>query len=405
MSVEENDTLKPEPAEDAVVESPVTELKSNATVDSNDMVDVVIVGGGIAGLSTAWYMQEKAPELSYTLLEASERWGGKIETQHVGVEQDNGQASENGAYFVVEGGPDSFITQKPWGLQLARELGMDDELLPTNDEMRKVYVLNKGKPTPLPDGVLLIVPTKFTPFALSTLISPAGKMRMGMDLVIPAKTDDEDETLAQFIQRRLGDEALDKIAEPLMSGIYNADAEQQSVMATFPRFRDIEKKHGSLIRGMLASRKNAPPKPAPASSANGGASKPRTSVFMSLKEGMAEMVTTLSGRLTGDCRLNTSVQSMAPCDGGYTLVLADGSTVQARNVVMAVPAFIAAKLLADCAPGAVDVLNQIRYVSTGTVSFAFKRSEIDLPYNGFGLVIPRSEGRNINAITITFDQV
>ena len=160
---------------------------------------------------------------------------------------------------MVEGGPDSFITQKPWGLQLARELGMDDDLLPTNDKMRKVYVLNKGKPTPLPDGVLLIVPTKFTPFAMSTLISPAGKMRMGMDLFIPAKTDDEDETLAQFIQRRLGDEALDKIAEPLMSGIYNADAEQQSVMATFPRFRDIEKKHGSLIRGMLASRKTRRP--------------------------------------------------------------------------------------------------------------------------------------------------
>ena len=122
---------------------------------------------------------------------------------------------------------------------------------------------------------------------------------------------------------------------------------------------------------------------------------------MSLKDGMTELVTTLSQRLTGDCRLNTSVQSVTASDGGYCLKLTDGSTIQARNVVMAVPAFIAADLLADCAPDAVDVLNQIRYVSTGTVSLAFKRSEIDLPYNGFGLVIPRSEGRNINAITIT----
>ncbi len=357
-------------------------------------VDVVIVGGGIAGMSTAWYLQEKAPDLSYALLESSERWGGKIDTVNVDVPEDDG----DDAQFVVEGGPDSFITQKPWGLELARELGLDDDLLPTNNEMRKVYVLNKGTPTPLPDGVLLIVPTKFTPFAMSTLISPAGKMRMGMDLFIPAKTDDEDETLAQFIQRRLGDEALDKIAEPLMSGIYNAEAEMQSVMATFPRFRAIEKKYGSLIKGMLAARKNAP-KPPPS---NGDAPKRPSSVFMSLKGGMTEMVTTLSQRLTGDCRLNTAVQSVTMSgDAGYSLTLSDGSTMQARNVVMAVPSFVAAELIADCAPDAVDVLNQIRYVSTGTVSMAFRRSEIDLPYNGFGLVIPRSEGRNINAITLT----
>ncbi len=356
-------------------------------------VDVVIVGGGIAGMSTAWYVQEKAPDLSYLLLEASDRWGGKIDTVNVDVTEDDG----DDAQFVVEGGPDSFITQKPWGLELARELGLDDDLLPTNNEMRKVYVLNKGKPTPLPDGVLLIVPTKFTPFAMSTLISPAGKLRMGMDLFIPAKTDDEDETLAQFIQRRLGDEALDKIAEPLMSGIYNAEAEMQSVMATFPRFRAIEKKHGSLIKGMLAARKSAP-KPPPS---NGDAPKRPSSVFMSLKGGMTEMVTTLSQRLTGDCRLNTAVQSVTACDGGYCLTLNDGSIIQARHVVMAVPAFVAAQLLADCAPDAIDVLNQIRYVSTGTVSLAFRRSEIELPYNGFGLVIPRSEGRNINAITLT----
>ena len=151
---------------------------------------------------------------------------------------------------------------------------MDDDLLPTNDEMRKVYVLNKGKPTPLPDGVLLIVPTKFTPFALSTLISPAGKMRMGMDLFIPAKTDDEDETLAQFIQRRLGDEALDKIAEPLMSGIYNADAEQQSVMATFPRFRAHREEARQPDSRHVGRAQECAAQTCPANPANGAAPKP-----------------------------------------------------------------------------------------------------------------------------------
>ena len=222
---------------------------------------VAIVGGGIAGLSTAWYLQQQAREqdlpLSYTLLERSNRWGGKILTERV--------AGSTDQPFVVEGGPDSFLTQKPWALQLARQLGLGDRLLGTNDERRKVFVLNKGKPTPLPDGVLLIVPTKVMPFALSPLISPLGKLRMGLDLLIPARRDGQDETLADFITRRLGREALDKIAEPLMSGIYNAEAERQSLLATFPRFRALEEKHGSLISGMLASRRarqnGRPPSP------------------------------------------------------------------------------------------------------------------------------------------------
>ena len=139
---------------------------------------------------------------------------------------------------------------------MARELGLADRLLGTNDHMRKVYVLNRGKPTPMPDGVLLIVPTKFMPFVRSPLISPLGKLRMGLDLLIPPKRDGQDETLADFVRRRLGAEALDKIAEPLLSGIYNSEADKQSLLATFPRFRDLEVKYGSLTRGMLASRRN-----------------------------------------------------------------------------------------------------------------------------------------------------
>ena len=186
--------------------------------------------------------------IDYTLLEEGSRWGGHIFTERVGTPAGS---------FVVEAGPDSFITQKPWGVQLARELGLADRLLGTNDRMRKVYVLNRGKPTPMPDGVLLIVPTRFMPFALSPLISPLGKLRMGLDLIIPPKRDGKDETLADFVRRRLGSEALDKIAEPLLSGIYNSEAERQSLLATFPRFRDLEVKYGSLTRGMLASRRNA----------------------------------------------------------------------------------------------------------------------------------------------------
>ena len=182
-----------------------------------------------------------------SIYEAADRWGGRILTDL--VEHEEGR-------FVVEGGPDSFLTaQKPWAVDLALELGLAERLLGTNDAARKVYVLSKGRPVPMPDGVFLLVPTKFKPFLLSPLISPLGKLRMGLDLFIPARKGDADETLGDFVTRRLGSEALDKIAEPLLSGIYNAEAQRQSLLATFPRFRETELRYGSLIRGMLAARR------------------------------------------------------------------------------------------------------------------------------------------------------
>lgn len=352
---------------------------------------ITIVGGGITGLSAAWYVQQEAARqqvnLSYTLLEQSGRWGGKILTETVdGI---------GNAPFVVEAGPDSFLTQKPWAAQLARELGLAGQFLPTNDGRRQTFVLNRGKPTTLPDGLMLIVPTRIKPFALSRLISPWGKLRMGLDWFIPAKEDDADETLAEFIQRRLGREALDKIAEPLLSGIYNADAELQSMMATFPRFREMEKKHGSLIKGMLAARAGR--------LAAQQARREAPALFTSFKPGMEELVLALRERLTGDCRLNTAVTALdiSAAKGAptYELSLNDGTTLHSQAVILAVPAFVAAKLLALVAPAAAQVCDQIRYVSTGTLSLAYKRDEIAHPLNGFGIVIPRSEKRRINAIT------
>jgi oxygen-dependent protoporphyrinogen oxidase len=246
----------------------------------------------------------------------------------------------------------------------------------------------------------LIVPTKFMPFALTPLISPWGKLRMGLDLFIPAKKDDSDETLAGFIERRLGREALDKIAEPLLSGIYNAEAEKQSMLATFPRFRSMEREHGSLMRGMLASMRVRMTAPKPNSSNSNNGRKP-LSMFMSLAGGMERLVDALRPRLTGDCRLSTGVQSIRRTAEGYRLELSDGTALEAGAVVLALPTFIAAPLLADLAPEAAAGLRQIRYVGTGTISLAFRRDEIDHPLNGFGVVIPRSENRSINAITWT----
>jgi oxygen-dependent protoporphyrinogen oxidase len=361
-------------------------------VAESDAYQVAIIGGGIAGLATAFYLQRQAEaagqSVRYTLIERAPTAGGKIVTEQVHGFGDTP--------FVVEAGPDSFLTQKPWALQMARELGLGDRLLGTNDHKRKTFVLNKGKPTPLPDGVLMIVPTRFMPFALSPLISPLGKLRMGLDFLIPAKRDGADETLADFIRRRLGDEALDKIAEPLMSGIYNAEAEKQSLLATFPRFRDIEEKHGSLIRGMLASRKHAPPPPT-----NGTAAAKPPAMFTSLRAGAQELVDSVVPQLTGDLRFNTGVQQITrdTDSAAYCLTLEDGTSLTAEQVVLATPAFAGAALLQSLAPAAADLLASIRYVSTGTISFGFRADEINHPLNGFGIVIPRSEKRPINAIT------
>lgn len=357
---------------------------------------VAIIGGGVTGLSAAYYLTRQADahglNLRVTLLEAADRWGGKVRTDLVDGPGD--------APFVVEGGPDSFITQKPWALELAAELGIEDRLLDTNDDRRKTYVLRRGRPVPLPDGVMMIIPTRVMPFALSPLISLPGKIRMAFDAVIPPRLDGEDETLAEFVTRRLGAEALDRLAEPLMSGIYNAEADRQSVLATFPRFRAIEEKYGSLIRGMLASRRASRRR----AREDGGGKK--HAFFVSLKRGTQELTDALVAALADDprvdMRLSTPAARIDALDGGgAALTLADGGRLEVDTAVLAVPAYVAARLVGGIAPDAAEKLSAIRYVSTGTVSLAYRADEFEHPLNGFGIVIPRSEGRRINAITWT----
>lgn len=344
---------------------------------------VVVVGGGITGLSAAWYLQQQGGDaIRVTVVEKSAHWGGKIRTETV-----EGYADEP---FIIEGGPDSFITQKPWAAQLARELGIGDDILGTNDDRRKTYVLNNNKLTPLPDGVMMIIPTRFMPFALTTLISIPGKIRMGLEMFIPTKDDDEDESLADFVRRRLGQEALDKLAEPLMAGIYNTDAEDQSLMATFPRFRQMERKYGNLTKGMLEAAKHRP-KPDP--------TKPKLSTFASFKGGLSELVAALVDQLTADLRNETGVQAVRQTENGWDVMLDNGEMLHAQQVILTTPTGITAQLLQDTAPDAAAKIATIDYVSTGTVTLAYRTDELNHPLNGFGVVIPRSANRNINAIT------
>ena len=248
------------------------------------MKRVVIIGGGIAGLSAAWSLREHCPATGFeiVLLERNDRFGGNIKTERT-------------QGFLIEGGPDCFLSEKPWAMELSKRLGLADKFLPTNDKNRKTFVLSGGALHVLPEGVILMVPTKILPLATSSLISWPGKFRMAAELFIPKKKDASDESLGDFVRRRLGKEALDKIAEPLVAGVHAGDPETMSVRASFPKFVQLEEESGSLIRGMVkkmaSMHKARKAAPAPAGD------RKRVTMFMTLRDGLSELIDTLTSRL------------------------------------------------------------------------------------------------------------
>ncbi|MGH8067596.1 MAG: protoporphyrinogen oxidase [Candidatus Entotheonellia bacterium] len=353
---------------------------------------VVIIGGGIAGLSTAYALQEQARlagiPLACTLIEAQERLGGVILTERVDG-------------FVIEAGPDSLLTQKPWGLELCQTLGIGDRLIGTNDGQRTIYILWDGRLQPLPAGLMLVVPTRLGPLLRSQLLSWPGKIRMGLEYLLPSRPSDGDESLAAFVRRRLGREALDKIADPLLAGIYAGSSQDMSLLATFPRLRELELTHGGLIRGVLAQRRTLHRTPA----AN---SQPTTTLFMAPRGGMAEIVEALSSRLDQVAlRLGETVQRVVPHgDGaaapqGYAVHLDGATTLQAEAVVCATPAHITAGIVEGFHPRLAAALRAIPYVSSATISLAYRRRDVSHPLDGFGFLVGKHEGRRIMAATWT----
>jgi len=354
---------------------------------------VIIIGGGITGLAAAYALQELARKnqapVSYTLIESQPRLGGKILT-----DTDHG--------FVIEGGPDSFISQKPWALDLCRQLGLKDRLTGTNREQTATYILHNGRLVNLPEGLMLLVPTRLRPLIATQLFSPLGKLRMGMDWIIPRSAETGDESLAGFVRRRLGREAVERLAEPLLAGIYAGDAEQMSLAATFPQFKELEQRHGSLIRGMLARRRELLKRPS--SGPVPAAGTPPTTMFMTLKGGLSELVTALVSKLDQNSLIIGTQAERIHWKSGlstFQVRMKDGTSLTADAVIAASPAFVAADLLAETDATLVRSLREIPYVSTATVSLAYRKDGFRHPLNGFGFVVPRREGRNIMACTWT----
>lgn len=333
---------------------------------------LVIIGGGIAGLSAAWEAQQRG--ISYTLLEASERWGGKIIST---------EFHSNGARFLVDGGPDTIVTRKTEAWELTRELGLLDEVDNPGSETRGIYVLDNGSPQPIP-----LSPLKF--FS-STLISTRGKLRMLAEPFQPARRDEGDESLGDFVRRRLGAEALDKFIGPVLGGIYNTDPAVQSILVSSPVMRDMEKESGSLFlaalqRGVRA-KKSSP----------NGPKKPR---FITYKSGIQGMVDQLVKNLKGDLRLCSRVRFIDRHGDGYRIWLSNGDVLHGDAIVLATLANVAAGLLRDVSAEASRRLGRIRHNHIGTVSLVYRES--DLPGLGInGLMIPRREKRAIDAVTFT----
>jgi protoporphyrinogen/coproporphyrinogen III oxidase len=365
------------------------------------MKRIAIIGGGISGLSAAFTIEKKRQSgtpVEYTLFEASPRFGGVIATDRI-----------DGC--LIEAGPDSFLTEKPWAAELCAKIGLDDQLIGSNDSKRKTYIAAKGKLISMPDGLMFMVPTKIVPTVMSPLFSLRTKIRMAAEWFYrPRKNKDKDrdrdkntnkdkgaenadETVADMVQRHYGAEMVELLADPLLSGVYGGQASDLSVRAVLPRFADMESKHGSLGRGMVARKKLTAAEQTPAQP-----------VFSSLKEGMQQMVDGLIARLDARAlKKSALVQAVVRQDDGW-IVSAGYQTDHFDAVIIATPAHAAAEILQTADENLSRDLGEIQYSSSITVTLGFdEKVRAALP-PGFGLLVPRSEGRRMLAATFVHNK-
>lgn len=335
---------------------------------------VVVAGGGIAGLAAARRLEALLPDVEILLVEREQRLGGKIGTERVDG-------------FVVEAAPDSFLSRKERGVGLCEELGLGDELVGRRPEYERTFVRRGSALHPLPSGLTGMIPTNLEALAESSLLSPEGKERLAAEADLPPAPPGGDESIASFVSRRLGKEAYEMLVEPLMTGIYGGDGAQLSLQATFPALRTLELEYGSVIRGLLAQ------------SAGNPSTRPP---FLTLRSGMGTLVGALVGRLERtERRTGTARRLRRHAKGGYVVELDGSQTVEAEAVVLAVPAFAAAELLADVDDDLAAAHAAIPYASSAIVTLAYPLANVEHPLDGYGYLVPRAAGTDVLACTWT----
>lgn len=344
---------------------------------------VIVVGGGISGLATAHRLTELGRErglpLAVTLLESQHRFGGAIATQ-----------MREGC--LLESGPDAFISEKPWALELCRRLGLQHEIIETRPAFRRSFIVRRGRLVEVPEGLYLMAPSRLRPFLGTPLVSWPAKVRMAGECFIPPRRQAGDESVGSFVRRRFGQEALERIGQPMIGGIYTANPERLSIQATLPQFPEMERRHGSVLKALRRQRRQR-------RDASAQASGPRYSLFVSLRSGLGTLVQELIQRIP-EVRLRHSTRvARIAREQGWMVTLDDGQALEADALCLALPAQQAAALLAPCVPTAARLLEEIPYESVATVHLAFRREEIPHPVNGFGFVVPAVERRRLVGCT------
>lgn len=356
--------------------------------ESKSECRAVVLGGGITGLVAAHRLREGARErgisLEITLAEAGGRFGGSIQT-----------AREAG--FVMERGPDCFLSTKPEGLALCRELGLEGNLASTKSAHRRSFILRKGRLFPVPEGFYLLAPSSILPFITTPIFSPLGKLRMAMDFFIPARKETGDETLASFVRRRFGQQALERMAQPMIAGIYSADPEELSLEATMPQFLEMERAHGSVIRALRKRMRGMA-----ASSQKTSASGPRYGLFLTLDTGMESMIDALIERIPAESlRPNTRATSLRREGERWRVGFEGEGEIEADAVCLALPGGPARKLVKYLSPGLADRLSEIPYGSVATLNLAFARGQVAHSLDGMGFVVPEIEGQMLLACSFS----
>ncbi len=349
---------------------------------------IAVIGGGISGLACVFRLlelkRENKTDFETLLFEKDPRLGGTLET----VQKDG---------FTLEMGPDSFISEKPWGVELCKKLKVDDQIIGTKNENKKSFIVRKKKLIPVPEGFYLVAPTQIKTFFKTPLFSLPGKFRMMAEMLIPKNVSSTDESVAQFMRRRFGREALERVGQPMLAGIYTGDPEYLSLKATMPRFRELEKKYGSVIKGLLQTSKDK-------NNNLTQASGPRYGLFLSFKEGMETLTRKLSESLpTGIARLHAGIKEVLrdKPSGKWKIVMATGQHWMADVVCMTTSAKVTANLIKNVSAELVENLNTITYESVATVNLAFRRDQIAHPLDGFGFVVPRTEKCALVACSFT----
>jgi len=350
------------------------------------MKRIAIIGGGISGLSAAFYLEKSragGAEVEYSLFESGQRLGGCLSSDHI-------------EGCLVEAGPDSFLTEKPWAVALCKELGLGDQLIGSNDSQRKTYIVVKGKLVVMPDGLMFMVPTRLVPTALSPLFSWSTKVRMAQELLHPPRPMQDDETVAQLVERHFGAEVVDRLADPLLSGVYGGDAAKLSARAVLPRFVEMEEKYGSLSRAMLAAHQKM---------AQVAGKQPPRPLFTSLRDGMQQMVDAIVARLDPRAiRLRRHIRRIYPENGEWRVSIEMNGDERYDAVILATPANVAGQLLDGVDHELARSLLGITYSSSVTVTLGYYKEQLAKLPPGFGFLVPRSEGTRMLACTFVHNK-